>query len=352
MTISDLEKFYKNKRVLVTGHTGFKGAWLCRILTLAGARVTGYALNPPTDPSLFEITGLEDTMDSVIGDIRDFEKLSQVFKAVQPEAVFHLAAQPIVRDSYKDPVYTYETNVMGTVHMMECVRMTESVRSFLNVTTDKVYENREWEYGYRELDPLDGFDPYSNSKSCSELVTHSYQRSFFQDGRCAVSTSRAGNVIGGGDFANDRIIPDCIRAAAAGKEIIVRNPHSIRPYQLVLEPLAVYLTIVMKQYEDRKFQGYYNVGPDDYDCVSTGNLTDMFCRAWGPGAKWTSRFDGGPHEAGFLKLDCSRVKSVFGWRPRYGAEEAVKKTVEWSRAYLEGMEMLEVTDRQIREFFV
>ena len=351
MTIKELEGFYKGKRVLVTGHTGFKGAWLCRILALAGARVTGYSLEPPTDPSLFEIAGLEDRMDSVIGDIRNLKGLRDVFERVRPEVVFHLAAQPIVRDSYKDPVYTYETNVMGTVNVMECVRLTDSVRSFLNVTTDKVYENREWEYGYRECDPLDGYDPYSNSKSCSELVTHSYQKSFFSDGRCAVSTSRAGNVIGGGDFANDRIIPDCIRAAATGKDIIVRNPHSTRPYQLVLEPLAVYLTIAMRQYEDGRHQGYYNVGPDDKDCVTTGLLVDMFCRAWGGDVKWVNQYDGGPHEANFLKLDCSRIKSVFGWRPRYGVEEAVQKTVEWSRAYLDGEDMLEVMDRQITEFF-
>ena len=335
----------------MTGHTGFKGAWLCRILALAGARVTGYSLEPPTDPSLFEIAGLEDRMDSVIGDIRNLKGLRDVFERVRPEVVFHLAAQPIVRDSYKDPVYTYETNVMGTVNVMECVRLTDSVRSFLNVTTDKVYENREWEYGYRECDPLDGYDPYSNSKSCSELVTHSYQKSFFSDGRCAVSTSRAGNVIGGGDFANDRIIPDCIRAAATGKDIIVRNPHSTRPYQLVLEPLAVYLTIAMRQHEDGRYQGYYNVGPDDKDCVTTGRLVDMFCRAWGGDVKWVNQYDGGPHEANFLKLDCSRIKSVFGWRPRYGVEEAVQKTVEWSRAYLDGEDMLEVMDRQITEFF-
>lgn len=351
MTIRELEGFYKGKRVLVTGHTGFKGAWLCRILALAGARVTGYSLEPPTDPSLFEIAGLEDRMDSVIGDIRNLKGLRDVFERVRPEVVFHLAAQPIVRDSYKDPVYTYETNVMGTVNVMECVRLTDSVRSFLNVTTDKVYENREWEYGYRECDPLDGYDPYSNSKSCSELVTHSYQKSFFSDGRCAVSTSRAGNVIGGGDFANDRIIPDCIRAAATGKDIIVRNPHSTRPYQLVLEPLAVYLTIAMRQHEDGRYQGYYNVGPDDKDCVTTGRLVDMFCRAWGGDVKWVNQYDGGPHEANFLKLDCSRIKSVFGWRPRYGVEEAVQKTVEWSRAYLDGEDMLEVMDRQITEFF-
>ena len=351
MKMKELTDFYRDKRVLVTGHTGFKGAWLCRILALAGARVTGYSLEPPTDPSLFEIAGLEDRMDSVIGDIRNLKGLRDVFERVRPEVVFHLAAQPIVRDSYKDPVYTYETNVMGTVNVMECVRLTDSVRSFLNVTTDKVYENREWEYGYRECDPLDGYDPYSNSKSCSELVTHSYQKSFFSDGRCAVSTSRAGNVIGGGDFANDRIIPDCIRAAATGKDIIVRNPHSTRPYQLVLEPLAVYLTIAMRQYEDGRHQGYYNVGPDDKDCVTTGCLVDMFCRLWGGDVKWVNQYDGGPHEANFLKLDCSRIKSVFGWRPRYGVEEAVQKTVEWSRAYLDGEDMLEVMDRQITEFF-
>ena len=351
MKMKELTDFYRDKRVLVTGHTGFKGSWLCRILALAGARVTGYSLEPPTDPSLFEIAGLEDRMDSVIGDIRNLKGLRDVFERVRPEVVFHLAAQPIVRDSYKDPVYTYETNVMGTVNVMECVRLTDSVRSFLNVTTDKVYENREWEYGYRECDPLDGYDPYSNSKSCSELVTHSYQKSFFGDGRCAVSTSRAGNVIGGGDFANDRIIPDCIRAAATGKDIIVRNPHSTRPYQLVLEPLAVYLTIAMRQYEDGRYQGYYNVGPDDKDCVTTGRLVDMFCRLWGGDVKWVNQYDGGPHEANFLKLDCSRIKSVFGWRPRYGVEEAVQKTVEWSRAYLDGEDMLEVMDRQITEFF-
>ena len=351
MKMKELTDFYRDKRVLVTGHTGFKGAWLCRILTLAGAQVTGYSLEPPTDPSLFEIAGLEDVMDSVIGDIRNLQGLKDVFERVRPEVVFHLAAQPIVRDSYKDPVYTYETNVMGTVNVMECVRLTDSVRSFLNVTTDKVYENREWEYGYRECDPLDGYDPYSNSKSCSELVTHSYQKSFFSDGRCAVSTSRAGNVIGGGDFANDRIIPDCIRAAATGKDIIVRNPHSTRPYQLVLEPLAVYLTIAMRQHEDGRYQGYYNVGPDDKDCVTTGCLVDMFCRLWGGDVKWVNQYDGGPHEANFLKLDCSRIKSVFGWRPRYGVEEAVQKTVEWSRAYLDGEDMLEVMDRQITEFF-
>lgn len=351
LTLEELKAFYNGKKVLVTGHTGFKGSWLVRILTLAGAQVTGYALNPPTDPALFEIAGLEDTIHHVVGDVRDLAHLRRVFDEVKPEIVFHLAAQPIVRESYKEPVYTYETNVMGTVNILECVRLTDSVRSFLNVTTDKVYENREWEYGYRECDPLDGYDPYSNSKSCSELVTHSYKKSFFEDGRCAISTSRAGNVIGGGDFASDRIIPDCIRAAAAGKPIQVRNPHSTRPYQHVLEPLAVYLTIAMEQYKAGKYQGYYNVGPDDRDCVTTGDLTDMFCNAWGDGMIWENHWVGGPHEANFLKLDCSKIKTVFGWKPRYTVKEAIEKTVEWSKEYLNGADMLEVTDCQIREFF-
>ena len=351
LSIEELKEFYQGRSVLVTGHTGFKGSWLCRILTLAGAQVTGYALKPPTDPSLFAAAGLEETMNSAEGDIRSMEDLLAVFKLAQPEIVFHLAAQPIVRDSYKDPLYTYETNVMGTVHVLECIRRTGTVKSFLNVTTDKVYENREWEYGYRECDPLDGYDPYSNSKSCSELVTHSYRKSFFSDASCAISTARAGNVIGGGDFANDRIIPDCIRAAARKEEIVVRNPYSTRPYQHVLEPLGAYLTIAMRQYQDPSFAGYYNVGPDDCDCVTTGELTDLFCQAWGEGIRWVNRSDGGPHEASFLKLDCSRIKKTFGWRPRYHVKEAVEKTVEWSRAYLEGQDVREEMDRQILEFF-
>lgn len=343
-------KFYQGRRVLVTGHTGFKGSWLCRILMLAGAQVTGYSLEPPTDPALFRILGLESRMDSVTGDIRNLCQLKETFERVQPELVIHLAAQPIVRDSYREPVYTYETNVMGTVNLMECARLFPCVKSVLNVTTDKVYENQEWEYGYRENDPLDGYDPYSNSKSCSELVTHSYKKAFFGDGRCAVSTTRAGNVIGGGDFANDRIIPDCVRAQAAGKEIVVRNPYSTRPFQHVLEPLFVYLEIMQRQYEDPAFQGYYNVGPDDGDCVSTGELASLFCELWGGEARWVSRHDGGPHEANFLKLDCSKLKRTFGWQPRWHIREALRLTVEWSQAYLAGEDMLAVTDRQIREF--
>ena len=240
--------FYKGKRVFVTGHTGFKGTWLCQMLVGAGAQVTGYSLQPPTDPSLFALSGLENRMNSMIGDVRDYDYLLAAFREAKPEIVLHLAAQPIVRESYRTPRETYETNVMGTVNLLECVRVCGGVKSVLNVTTDKVYHNNEWAWGYRENEPLDGFDPYSNSKSCSELATHSYKNSFFANGGVAVSTARAGNVIGGGDFAADRIVPDCVRAAMQGRVIGVRNPWSTRPYQHVLEPLAAYLMIAQKQY--------------------------------------------------------------------------------------------------------
>lgn len=342
--------FYKGKKVLVTGHTGFKGAWMCKVLTNMGAEVAGYSLNPPTNPSLFEIAEIEKDIKSYIGDIRDLKKLKAVFDEFQPEIVLHLAAQPIVRDSYKDPVYTYETNVMGTVNILECVRNSESVKSFLNVTTDKVYENKEWCWGYRENEPLDGYDPYSNSKSCSELVTHSYKNSFFKDSDIAISTARAGNVIGGGDFANDRIVPDCIRAAEKKEDIIVRNPHSTRPYQHVLEPVYAYLMIAAKQYEDGKYAGYYNVGPDDVDCFTTGNLVDLFISKWGEGMKWIDKFDGGPHEANFLKLDCSKLKSTFGWKPHWNLDTAIEMTVEWTKCWLSGGNIRECMDKEIEKF--
>lgn len=342
--------FYKGKRVFVTGHTGFKGSWLCKMLANAGANVTGYSLKPPTDPSLFEIAGIERDVTSVIGDIRDFKTLKAAFDAAQPDVVLHLAAQPIVRDSYKDPVYTYETNVMGTVNILECVRTSDCVKSFLNVTTDKVYLNKEWEWGYRENEELDGFDPYSNSKSCSELVTHSYKNSFFADGNVAISTARAGNVIGGGDFANDRIIPDCVRAAQKHEDIIVRNPFSTRPYQHVLEPLYAYLMIAAMQYQDGSFAGYYNVGPDDRDCFQTGALVDVFVKHWGNGMQWVNRYDGGPHEANFLKLDCSKLKTTFGWKPRWNLDEAIAMVVEWSKCWMNGGDVRACMNRQIDAF--
>ena len=342
--------FYKDKHVFITGHTGFKGSWLCRILVGAGAHVTGYSLPAPTDPSLFEMAGLEGRMTSVIGDVRDRETLFAAFEKAAPDIVFHLAAQPIVLESYKNPCTTYETNVMGTVNILECIRRFGAVRSFLNVTTDKVYLNREWEWGYREDDPLDGFDPYSNSKSCSELVTHSYKNSFFADGQVAISTARAGNVIGGGDFAADRIIPDCIRAIENRGGVIVRNPYSTRPYQHVLEPLGAYLTIAQRQWEDGSLAGWYNVGPDDCDCVTTGELVSLFCEKWG-GLRWESKWVGGPHEATFLKLDCSRIKRTFGWEPRWHIGEALDAVVEWTKVYLNGGDVPAVMDRQIKAFF-
>jgi CDP-glucose 4,6-dehydratase len=264
--------------------------------------------------------------------------------------VLHLAAQPLVRESYDNPVYTYETNVMGTVNILECIRQSSCVKSFLNVTTDKVYKNREWIWGYREDEELDGYDPYSNSKSCSELVTHSYKNSFFANRDVAISTARAGNVIGGGDFAKDRIIPDCVRAAIAHTNIIVRNPYSTRPYQHVLEPLYAYLMIAAKQYEDIKFSGYYNVGPNDADCFETGKLVDLFVRTWDDSLQWVDCSDNGPHEANFLKLDCSKLKATFGWQPRWNLEEAIQKVVEWSKCWIAEENISVCMDKQINEF--
>ncbi len=348
--------FFKQKNILVTGHTGFKGSWMCKMLTDAGALVTGYALEPPTNPSLFEICGVADKMKSIIGDVRNLESLQQVFNEVRPEIVIHMAAQPLVRDSYKNPAYTYEVNVMGTVNVLECVRNSVSVKSFLNVTTDKVYLNQEWEWGYRENDELNGYDPYSNSKSCSELVTSSYRNSFFKDTSIAISTARAGNVIGGGDFAMDRIIPDCIRAAMDGKEIIVRNPFSTRPYQHVLEPIMAYLMICQAQYEDIDYAGSYNVGPDETDCWTTGDLVTLFCDKWnarmGASIYWKNEYDGGPHEANFLKLDCSKIKKIFDWKPRWNIETTMEKIVEWTDIYLNGkkQDVSLCMERQIEEF--
>lgn len=344
--------FYKGKTVLITGHTGFKGSWLTKILLNMGAKVIGYSLKAPTNPNLFEIADLKNKIIDIEGDICDLNHLLKVFKDTKPEIVFHLAAQPIVLTSYQDPVRTYETNVMGTVNVLECVRLTSSVKSVVNITTDKVYQNNEWEWGYRENDRLNGYDPYSNSKSCSELVTHSYKMSFFKDSDIAISTARAGNVIGGGDFAPNRIIPDCVRAMEKGSQILVRNPNSIRPYQHVLEPLFSYLEIAQKQYESKKFEGNYNIGPDECDCITTGELAEMFCNIWGNNSSWEAIQKNGPHEANFLKLDCSRVKKVFGWKPTWHVEEAIEKTIEWSKAYLNKQDVISVMDEQIKIFMI
>ncbi len=347
--------FYKGKRFFVTGHTGFKGSWMCKALQMLGAQVCGYALEPPTEPSLFRMLEPGANMESIIGDIRDSTSLKQAMLRFSPDLVIHMAAQPIVREGYRNPAYTYETNVMGTVHLLEAVRECPSVRSFLNVTTDKVYLNREWEWGYREEDTLDGYDPYSNSKSCSELVTAAYRRSFFSGEGCpAISTARAGNVIGGGDFAVDRIIPDCIRAAQMGKDIPVRNPYSTRPYQHVLEPVMAYLMIAERQYRDKSLAGCYNVGPDETDCLTTGELVSLFCEKWneagGKKVDWRNEHDGGPHEAGFLKLDCSKIKKTFAWSPKWHVDKTMEMIVEWTNVYLAQADVSKCMREQIRAF--
>ena len=351
--MSELLNFYKGKKVFLTGHTGFKGTWFCRILILAGADVTGYSLNPPTNPSLFAQTKTASQMKSIIGDIRDGAKLKAALVEASPDIVLHLAAQPIVRTSYKDPVGTYESNVMGTVNILEAVRACDTVKSFVNITTDKVYLNKEWAWGYRENEELCGFDPYSNSKSCSELVTYSYRNSFFnEESSPAISTARSGNVIGGGDYATDRIIPDCIRAVENGKEIILRNPNSTRPYQHVLECLSGYLFLAKKQFDDKKLAGSYNFGPDDESCVTTGELASLFCDSWGEGAGWKNVSEANaPHEANFLKLQCEKSKNVLGWYPQWGIKQAIEKIVEWEKAVQSGVTAAEITDQQIKEYF-
>ncbi|RDY20370.1 CDP-glucose 4,6-dehydratase [Criibacterium bergeronii] len=350
----DILEKYKNKTVLVTGHTGFKGAWLSKFLLILGANVIGYSLEPPTKPSLYEMLELDKQIVSIIGDIRDFERLSKTFKAYNPEIVFHLAAQPIVRTSYKEPRATYETNVMGTVNVCECIRNHACVKSFLNITTDKVYKNNEWVWGYREDDSLDGFDPYSNSKSCSELVTHSYKNSFFNEMNVSASTARAGNVIGGGDFADNRIIPDCVRAVKNRDIVSLRNPYSIRPYQHVLDPLIVYLTIAILQMDDKAKQGFYNIGPSTSDCVHTIELVKLFAKYYGSDFKYeVNDTDHGPHEANFLRLDTSLIHAQFGYSPIWDIDEAIKQTVEWTKIWLvdDSPDAInKVVENQIKDF--
>lgn len=353
---NQLGSFYAGKKIFITGHTGFKGSWLCKILSMLNADITGFSLAPPTNPSLFDIAHIGDNIHSVIGDVRDKEQLTSVFKDAKPDIVFHLAAQPLVRLSYDNPAYTYETNVMGTVNILECIRQTDCVKSFVNITTDKVYRNKEWNWGYRENEELNGFDPYSNSKSCSELVTNCYKQCFFMDKKgqttVPVSTARAGNVIGGGDFAQDRIIPDCIRAALEHKTIFVRNPFSVRPYQHVLEPLFAYLLIAVKQYSNPLLSGSYNVGPNDDCCIQTGRLVDCFIDNWGEGMQKRQILVDGPHEASFLKLDCSKIKTMLGWSPSWSIDEAVKKVVEWTKCWVCGNDTNKCMEQQIKEFLI
>lgn len=348
--------FWHGKRVLVTGHTGFKGSWLSLWLQQMGADVLGYSLPAPTHPSLFEAARVGQGMKSEIGDVRDLEHLARVHAEHQPELVFHLAAQPLVRLSYREPVLTYETNVMGAVHLLEAVRRTPSVRAVVNVTSDKCYENREWVWGYRENEPMGGFDPYSNSKGCSELVTDAYRNSFFNpaafdEHRVAIASGRAGNVIGGGDWAGDRLIPDMMRAISGNTPVRIRNPHAIRPWQHVLEPLSGYLLLAEKLYtEGPEFIGGWNFGPDEADTRPVQWIVEHLVAQWGDGASWTRDEAPQPHEAHHLKLDCSKARTLLRWAPRWSLTQAIDRIVEWHQAYLRQADMREVSLSQINAY--
>lgn len=349
--------FYNNRKVLITGHTGFKGSWLCLLLTQLGTDVYGYALKPPTNPSLFDEARIGELITSFIGDIRDLAYLQEVLQKVQPEIVIHMAAQPLVRDSYLIPVETYAINVMGTVHLLEACRNTPSVKAIVNVTTDKCYENKEWHWGYRENEPMGGYDPYSNSKGCSELVTSSYRNSYFNpidynNHGVALASARAGNVIGGGDWANDRLIPDFIRAISAGETLKIRSPFAIRPWQHVLEPLTGYLTLAQKLFtEGPAFSGGWNFGPNDSDAQNVEWISKTICEMWGDSASYEVDTNPQPHEANYLKLDCSKAKAELNWFPKLDIETTLKSIVDWNKAFLNGENIREATIKQINQYF-
>ncbi len=348
--------FWHGKKVFLTGHTGFKGSWLSLWLQQLGAEVTGYALAPPTNPSLFEVANVAQGMKSILGDIRDGAALAKAMREAAPDIVVHMAAQPLVRRSYADPVETYSTNVMGTVHLLEAVRQAKSVRAVVNVTSDKCYENREWVWGYRESEPMGGFDPYSSSKGCAELVAAAYRNSFFNpakhgEHRIALASVRAGNVIGGGDWAEDRLIPDILRAIEEGRPVVIRNPHAIRPWQHVLEPLGGYLRLAQKLVEDGTAYGEgWNFGPNDEDAQPVQWIVERLTRQWGNDASWQLDRADHPHEAHYLKLDCSKAKARLDWQPRWNLARALEMIVAWQRAYLAQQDMREVTLEQIKNF--
>lgn len=349
---------YRGKRVLITGHTGFKGSWLSLLLNELGADVYGFALEPPTSPSLYKEAKIDELITSYIGDVRDLYYLTKVIQEVQPEIVFHMAAQPLVRQSYKIPVETYSTNVMGTVHLLEACRSTSSVKAIVNVTTDKCYENKEWHWGYRENEPMGGYDPYSNSKGCSELITSAYRNSFFNPSEyknhgVAVATARAGNVIGGGDWAEDRLIPDFIRAISKGEKVRIRSPFAIRPWQHVLEPLSGYLRLAELLYtEGPKFAQAWNFGPYDHDAKNVEWITNTICEFWGDEASFEIDKKPQPHEANYLKLDCSKANAELNWSPKWDIQTTLKSIVDWNKAYLNNEDIREVTKRQIHQYFL
>ncbi len=355
--IPDLFEIYRNHKVLITGHTGFKGTWLCLMLNKLGADIYGYALEPPTKPSLYEEAKINELVTSYIGDIRDLDYLKEIFFKVKPEIVIHMAAQPLVRDSYKLPVETYSTNVMGTVHLLEACRKTPSVKAIVNVTTDKCYENKEWHWGYRENEPMGGYDPYSNSKGCSELVTSCYRSSYFNPAKYAehgkaIASARAGNVIGGGDWATDRLIPDFIRAITNGESIQIRSPYAIRPWQHVLEPLTGYLTLAALLFtKGPGYNGPWNFGPAESDARSVEWITLEFCERWGNGVSYSVDSHPQPHEATYLKLDCSKAANELDWSPKTNIGTALQWVVDWYKAWLAGADMRTFTEAQIDNFF-
>lgn len=354
--MNNLSEFYRGKSVLITGHTGFKGSWLALWLTQLGARVTGYALPPPTDPSLYDLGGIDRLVTSVIADIRDAGALTRTLQAAAPEIIFHLAAQPLVRASYQQPVETYAVNVMGAVNLLEAVRSCPGVKAVVNVTTDKCYQNREDNRAFREDDALGGYDPYSSSKACSEIVTAAYRASFFNPERfaghgVALATVRAGNVIGGGDWAADRLVPDCVRAFLAGKKIAIRNPSAVRPWQHVLEPLAGYLRLAQRLVEQGpRFAGAWNFGPRDEDAQPVEWIVRKLCAEWGPEASYAVDQGEHPHEAHYLKLDWSKARAELAWHPQWNLEQAIRKTIEWTKAYQRHEDLRAVCLRQIEEY--
>jgi len=351
------DNFYKGRKVFITGHTGFKGSWLSILLNWLGAEVHGYALDPNTNPSLFELAGIDQIVSSTIGDIRDYNLLSETLKKVQPEVIIHMAAQPLVRESYRNPRETYEINVMGTVNLLDISRQIGSVKAILNVTTDKCYENKEWHWGYRENEPMGGYDPYSNSKGCSELVTSSFRSSFFnpkeyKNHGVALASARAGNVIGGGDWADDRLIPDFIRSITRGQKVKIRSPYAIRPWQHVLEPLSGYLTLCEKLYTaGTAFAEGWNFGPDDRDAKNVEWITKKICELWGESASFEIDTNPQPHEASYLKLDCSKAKAELDWTPIWNIETTLRSIVIWNKAFLAGENMHTMTEKQIMDYF-
>lgn len=348
-------EFWRGKRVFLTGHTGFKGSWMALWLRHLGANVTGFALAPPTTPSLFELAKVDEGIHSIIGDVRDATTLQRALQTAQPDIVIHMAAQSLVRYSYHHPVETYATNVMGLVHLYEGIRQTPSVRAIVNVTSDKCYDNKEWAWGYRETEPMGGHDPYSNSKGCAELITSAYRASFFsvpgQASNVALGSARAGNVIGGGDWALDRLIPDIIRALSTEQSVQIRSPHAIRPWQHVLEPLSGYLLLAERLYEEGpKFAEGWNFGPNESDARSVQWIVENLVQKWGPEARWVLDSNPQPHEATYLKLDCSKARQTLGWKPRWSLDQTLDRIVTWHKAALDGMDMKDMCMAQIKEY--